>query len=184
MTSKLYPGMRCNSAEIFVDDDSVQVISNGSVKPFAEISFPHYQLLKEAVYADPEVLNELIKMHPTSEAAQIEQFAKCRFGGIDFYPDIKDNQLSDGDYWDCPLKGICAAEGIICRSVKYNGHSLSKIQISLIKLLVTGMTNATIALMLEIAEGTMHLLKKELYRIFDVQTKQELALKAQQINLI
>ncbi len=184
MTTKLYPGMMCAASEIFVTDGSVQVISGGTIKPFAQISFPHYQLLREAIVSNREIAEQLQIMHPDSEYQQVEKFAKCNFGGIDFTADIVDNKLGEGDYWDCPLKGSCSGEGIICKSVTYNGKSLSKVQINLVKLLVTGMTNAAIASACDIAEGTMHLLKKELYQIFDVQTKQELALKAQQINLI
>lgn len=182
--TKVYPGMLCQNSEIFVSGSQVNVISNGTVKPFAEISFPHYQLLKETAQSDEKIMRELERMCPGSEFHQIEKFAMCRFGGIDFHPDIQDNRLTDGDHWDCPLKGSCSGEGVVCKSVRYNGQALSRVKIDLIKLLATDKTNQTIALELDIPEGTMHLLKKDLYKIFTVQTKQELALKAHYINLI
>lgn len=182
--SKIYQGMLNNNAEFFRDGDDLMVISNGSIKPFEQISFPHYQLFLEEINSDPQLKSELQKMHPNSEFNQVKQMAGCRFGGIDFDADIKGNTLSRGDYWDCPKRGSCSGEGIICSQVKYNGSILSKRHIDLIKLLVTNATNQTIALTLSIPEGTMHLLKKELYAIFNVQTKQELALKAHHINLI
>jgi len=182
--TKIYQGMLNNNAEFFKDGDELMVISNGSIKPFEQISFPHYQLFIEEINANPELKKELQKMHPDSEFKRVKQLANCRFGGIDYDADIKDNKLSRGDYWDCPLRGFCSGEGIVCSHVKYNGSILSKRHIDLVKLLVTNATNQTIALTLSIPEGTMHLLKKELYAIFNVQTKQELALKAQHINLI
>ena len=116
---------------------------------------------------------------------QQNQFLKCRYGGLDFSADIKDNHFQEGDYWDCPKRATCAFNGIICKAPTYNGQKLSPIDIKLMKLLSTNATNEVIADALNLALGTFHKLKKALYvKLNNIQTKQELALIAKSLNLI
>lgn len=184
MNNKTYPGMNCNAVEFFIcNDDQLKVIENGSVKHFHDLSFYNIEILKDYIKSNKEVNFALHDMHPTSEIRRVEQFAKCRFGGLDFQGDIKDGVLQDGEYWPCPLHDSCPHEGVLCKLPLINDQRLIKQEVQLLQLTATDKTNDVIADMLNICFGTFHLLKKKLYEKLGVQTKQEATVIALENNI-
>jgi len=181
---QLYPGMLNTDTEFFKTTEGLKVISSGIVSQFKDISMPLYQRLKEKMQAEPKVFNLLKVWHPQSELAQLEKFTECRFGGLDFTPDISDSKVQDGEYWDCPFRGNCKGEGIVCKPLKFNNHILETLEIKLLNLLATNYTNEVIAEMLTISYGQFHKIKKILYAKLGIQTKQEATLIAVNLNLI
>jgi DNA-binding CsgD family transcriptional regulator len=184
MFPKLYPGMYCSGIEFFIVEDEVKMIANGKVSNFTELSFPVIQLLRETIEKDSVLKMALMDWHPNSEYKRLEQFAKCRFGGLDFEADIKENVLQSGEYWDCPLRATCPSNGLVCKAPKYNNQDLTPVDIALMKMTSTSATNEVIAEELHLHFGTFHKLKKALYDKLKVQTKQEVALIARSLNLI
>lgn len=182
--SKLFPAMTDNSVEFFTHQNQLKFIKNGQVQSFTDLPFATIQILKEEMRKSNEVLTALHDMHPTSDMKRIEQFAICRFGGIDLNGDIVDGQLQDGEYWDCPMHGKCHHEGILCRLPVINGSRINKQDVQLIKLSATDKTNDVIADELDLPLGTFHLAKKYLYQKLGIQTKQELAVLAMRNNII
>jgi DNA-binding CsgD family transcriptional regulator len=181
----LYPGMKSSGVEFFVFEDEMNFIANGEIKPILNAPFSILQLTKEEILKNSEVDAALKIMHPTSELKRLIQFLECRYGGLDYNPDIKDNQFGEPDYWDCPKRPNCEFNGLICKAPKYKGSELTLLDIKLTKLLVTSATNETIADMLNLAFGSFHKHKQSLYAKFGgIQTKQELALIAKSLNLI
>lgn len=182
--AKVYPGMICDSIEFFYHDNQLKAIQNGNIKNFSELSFATIQVLKEEINRSKEVKLALHDFHPTSEMKRIEQFAMCRFGGLDFQGDIRNGELQDGEYWPCPNHGKCQFEGILCKLPLVNGKRLTKQEVDLIKLSSTDKTNDVIAEDLGIPLGTFHQLKHKLYEKFFVQTKQELTKLSAFLNII
>jgi len=183
--SRLYPGMIDQGVEIFKTKEGVKVISSGTIIAFQDIPMPIYQILKENMVSDVKAFPILKHWYPNSELQQLEKFASCRFGGLDHTPDISNNILQDGEYHDCPFRGKCKGEGLVCRAVKYNGNTLSNQEISLLKLLATNDTNELIAEKLKISYGQFHKIKKLLYaKLGNIQTKQEATIVAIELNLI
>lgn len=183
-TITLYPGMVCSSTEFFVSENQVKIIQNAKVLPFCEISSATMQILDEAINQDINVKLELFDMHPTSKMKRIEQFAKCRFGGLDFQGDIKEGILQDGEYWECPNRGTCKSEGILCKLPSYNGKRLEKQEVELLQLTSTNKTNEVIAEELHLPMGSFHKAKKFLYDKLEIQTKQEGVMISFFLNLI
>lgn len=183
-TIRIYPGMTDNSIELFVINNELKAIQNGKTIGFTEFSFALIQILEEAMLVDSRVEEALLKMHPGSRLRRVEQFAKCRFGGLDYEPDIQDGKIQDGEYWACPLKGKCAHEGVVCKTPFHKGQRLSNVDIQLIQQTTTDKTNEVIAEELNIPLGTLHKYKKKLYKKLGVQTKQEIAVIALLLNLI
>lgn len=183
-TNTVFPGMYDNATEFFVMNNEVNFLSNGTLLPFTDLSFETIAILEDAINTDINVKLELHDMHPTSRIKRIEQYAKCKFGGLDFQGDIVDGQLQDGEFWDCPNRGNCKSEGIICKLPKYDGKRLDSKEIPLIKLLCTDATNEAIADKLALPMGSFHKSKKQLYQKLNVQTKQEIAIIAFTLNLI
>ncbi|PHR71009.1 MAG: hypothetical protein COA67_07365 [Lutibacter sp.] len=180
-----YPGLINSGIEFFnCPEGEVNIILNKRIILFTELPFAIIQILKEDISKNKDVELALHDMHPHSEYNRLEQFAKCRFGGLDFQADIENNTLQEGEYWDCPLHGKCAAEGIICKLPKVNGERLVKQEVDLMRLLSSEMTNEIIAEQLNLAFGTFHLVKKKLYKKLKVLTKQGVARIATALNII
>ena len=182
--SSFLPGLTDNATEFVTVNNEVKVLSNGKFFPFTELSFAIISTLEEAINKDKEVKGHLLSMHPHSKMARIEQFAKCRFGGLDYNADIKDGVLQDGEYWECPLRGNCKSEGVLCKLPVVNGSRLTKQEVELIQETTSSKTNEVIATDMELPMGSLHKIKKMLYQKFGVQTKQELVRIACRLNLI
>lgn len=181
----LYAGMNCSGIELFAVESEMKFIADKKVQSILNLPYGIRQLTQEEINKDEAVKHALQEMHPNSVFDQQNQFLQCRYGGLDFSADIKNNQFQEGDYWDCPKRATCAFNGIICKAPTYKGQKLSPIDIKLMKLLSTNATNEVIADALNLALGTFHKLKKALYAKLDnIQTKQELALIAKSLNLI
>lgn len=182
--NKILPGLMSPGIEFFVHEDKVKAFSSGRTISFSEVSFTYMQILKEKIDSDNKVKEHLQAMHPNSEIKQIEQFVRCRFGGLDYQADMTTDEIQEGEYWDCPLRGMCKSEGVLCKAISFKESVLNNIDIKLMRLLTTNSTNEVIANELNMAMGTFHLAKKNLYKKLDVQTKQEVTLIAIKLNLI
>lgn len=187
LTNNIYPGMVDTQGEVefFTYLGGVKAIQNGKIKDFTELHFGIIQLLEEEIEANKKVKMALLDWHPTSKYARLEQFTKCRFGGLDFKADIKKGVLQKGEYWNCLQRENCINNGIICNPPMFNGVTLSPLDIKLMKLMATSYTNEVIAEMLQLPLGSFHKYKKALYsKLGNVQTKQEVALIAKSLNFI
>lgn len=182
--AKVYPGLLCNSLEFFRDGFTTRFFSDGRVRTFSELPSYYVDIIREYISQHADIDTALKLFEPDSEVKRLEKFCECRFGGLDFKADIKDGVLQDGDYWECPVRDICPGANIVCKPLTYNGHVISVIEIKLIRLLATDFTNEVIADELSLAQGTLHLFKKNLYQKLDVKTKQELTLIGVELNLL
>ena len=179
-----YAGMSCNGIEFFQNNNDLFAIHNRKIIAFTELPFGIVQLLKEEIEQHPEVKMALHDMHPISEYKRIEQFARCRFGGLDFHPDIKNNVLQEGEYWPCPLHGKCESEEILCKLPSYKGQRLTNADVKMMQHLSTEETNEAIAEDLDYTLGSFHKIKQQLYKKLGIQTKPTLALITRALNLI
>jgi DNA-binding NarL/FixJ family response regulator len=184
MEIKIYPGMSCHGLEFFLHGSDFKIIQHGQVKAFDEIPYQTSQIILEAINASPEITAALLEMHPDSQSKRIEQFAKCRFGGLDFQADIIEGELQDGEYWACPLHGSCKHEGVLCKLPKFNQERLTKEEIQLMQLSTSEKTNEAIADALQLPMGTFHQRKNTLHKKLGVQTKQGLTKISIFLNLI
>lgn len=182
---KIIPGLLDNTFEFFNFEDDVKFITDGKLKSFTDVPASVIIMLKEAIEKNTEAKAILMEWHPDSEFNQLKQFASCKFGGIDYSADIKNGELQNGEYWECPKAGSCSGEGKICTSPIYNGNILTKTEIELIKLSTTDKTNEAIAEELKLPMGTFHKYKHQLYeKLGHIQTKQCLTKVAYRLNII
>lgn len=180
----MLPGILDGGIEFFISGESVKTLASGKVNDFTDLPFATIQMLREEIEKDKEVKMHLLDMHPNSEFKRLEQFVRCRFGGLDYQADISANGVQEGEYWDCPLRGNCASEGVLCKSVTINGNALDGGDIELAKRLSTDQTNELIASEMDLPMGSFHLKKKRLYEKMGVRTKQELTILSHRHNLI
>ena len=181
----LYPGMDCEGIEFFTVEGRRKFISEGKVACTSKLPFGIVQLTNEEIKKDPLVEKALFEWFPESEFERQNKFLECRYGGLDFSADFENNSFKEGDYWDCPNRANCKFDGLICKKPSYNGVELNPMDINLMKLLSTTLTNETIAATLNLAFGSFHKFKQSLYaKLGNIQTKQEVALIAKSLNLI
>ena len=180
----MLPGMLDDGIEFFVANDRVKVMSSGKVSEFTDLSFATIQILKDEINADVQVKLHLHDMHPNSEYKRLEQFVRCRFGGLDYTADLGPDGVQAGEYWDCPLRGSCPSEGVLCKAVSINGSTMDAQEVQLAKHLSTDQTNEVIAGEMNLPLGSFHLAKKNLYRKLGVSTKQEVSILSHRHNLI
>ena len=182
---KIIPGLLDTSIEFFNHEGDLKYISNGIVKSFNDATLPVIMLLKEALEKEPAANLILMDWFPESEFNRLKKFASCRFGGVDYTPDLIENKLQDGEYWECPNHGSCIGEGVVCQSPKYNGQELTRQDIKLIKLSTTEKTNEAIADEMGMPMGTFHKQKNLLYKkLGSIQTKQCITKVAFSLNII
>lgn len=181
---RIYPGLLCNSIEFFVTGTSLKVMSGGGVKDFKDAPYCQHKILKEAIREEPAVREMLYAWYPDSELKRLTQFGSCRFGGLDFQPDINDGKMQDGEYSFCSARGNCPGEGILCKSPKFRGVELSFQEINLLKLLAGKDTNEVIAEKMQLPLGSLHPVKKKIYQKFNIQTKQEATMVVRDLNLL
>lgn len=183
-SNNVLPGMVSEDVEMFVDNKELKVIQSGRIIPFCEVSLSVIELLKENINKNIDVKLALHDLHPTSEIKRIEQFAMCRFGGLDFKGDISNGILQDGEYWPCPRKGNCAHEGVLCKLPIVNDYRLTNEDVLLMQLSSTEKTNEVIASEMNLPMGTFHLKKKNLYGNLGTMCKQTVARLSSFLNLI
>ena len=182
--NRVYPGMVDSSIEFFLSGDALHVIENNKVLPFCEISLDTIEVLQKEINKDINVKLALFEMFPNSAMQRAEQFARCRFGGLDFQGDIKNGELQDGEFWECPKRGTCPHEGTLCKLPTYNNKRLTKQEVELIQLTSTDKINDVIAEEMHLPMGSFHKAKKFLYERLGVQTKQEVVRIGVFLNLI
>lgn len=182
--NNLLPGLTSDAVEFFIDNDSIKAITNGSVLCLTKLPFAYMKLLQDEIDKDMEVKTHLFDMYPNSKYKRMEQFVKCRFGGLDYTADMSKDGIQDGEWWPCPLRNKCASEGVLCKAVKYNGERLDHQDVTLVQKLATNNTNEVIAEEMNLPMGSFHLAKKKLYQKLGVQTKQESTIIGQRLNLI
>lgn len=183
--NRIYPGLNCSSLEVFNDNGNLKAFYQGKIQDFENLPFTYIQTFREELNRDVKAKEIVESWHPNSDMHQVKKFASCRFGGLDFVPDIQNFQLQKGEYWDCPLRGKCKGEGIVCRNLMFQGNELSAQDIKLLKLLGTNYTNEVLADEMDMCQGTFNLFKKQLYaKLGNIQTKQEAVIIAVKLNLI
>jgi hypothetical protein len=183
-TNRQFPGMGDSAIEFFISDKETKVIQHGKVLPFSEIPLATLKVLDKAIHEDINIALELHDMHPHSNLKRIEQFARCRFGGLDFVGDIVDGKLQEGEYHDCPKRVSCKSNGILCKLPSYNGQTLSSQDVQLMQLLSTPKTNDVIADEMHLPMGSFHKAHRQLYDKLGIQTKQENTRICFSLNLI
>ncbi len=183
-TTRVYPGLNNSSVEFFNLDNQVKFFSDSKMKDFHEIPVSTLLLLRDALKYQNNVDTILKDWHPESEMKRIEKFVSCRYGGLDHEADIKNLELQKGEYWPCPMRGMCKGDGIVCKKLTYNNETLSAKEIKLMQLLSTALTNEALADEIDLPLGSFHVFKKELYKKLNIQTKQEAVIIAVKLNLL
>jgi hypothetical protein len=185
MTStRLYPGMRDGSLELFYikEEDRLMAIKGGRVLDYEQLPPEETKFLDQIIDSEIET-KKILEGWSSSREDQKRKLAECRFGGLNFTPDVKSGVFAP-DSFDCPLKKNCNGFGKVCKNIEYNGHPLDSFDEKAISLMISPKKNTVIAEELEIPLGSFEVYRTRLYNSLKISTKQELASVAFFLGLI
>lgn len=167
--TRTYPGMIDRSIEYFTKGDNVFKIKDGHVKLFNEDSHPELEYI---LWSEPDLEPTLSKMCAGNYDQMLLKLADCRFGGLNFEPDFI-NGTATHDHRDCPFRGSCIGENIVCKPIEINGQPVTANEISILRECATNQKNLAIADHLNIPLGTLNVSKTRIYEKFGFVTKQQ-----------
>ena len=132
---KLLAGMVDKGVEFFVHQNEVKCIHDGKVYVYDD--FPEWiiSLIQDDMIKYPEAIKALASWENLHPSEYTRQYIYCRFGGIDFEPDINaQKEVQYAEYFDCGLRGSCKYEGKLCCAIRTeSGQHLTKTEIEVLK---------------------------------------------------
>lgn len=193
-TTNIYPGMVSNDIEFFHYNGELVTLTGGNTIEFEELPNSILNEIQQLLDKEKDAIDMLNNTTAGGSGSHLKRFVSCRFGGLDLTADINVHTteydainkvvIQDGEYWNCPNRGKCAAEGVLCKMPVYRGQRLLPVEVSVLKELHTVDTNETIADRLGLALGTYHLIKKNLYKkLGGLFTRHEVTRVADSLNI-
>lgn len=170
--TRTYPGMLDHSKEYFNNGPDVMMIHNGVVQKFDEV--PEHPELAQIIATESDLNRILTEWFQDDEQLKLKTLAKCRFGALNFSADIN-GEIVVSDHADCPQRGKCSGEFIVCRQPVINGETVTAEEIEILKEICGNDKNTTIAGNLGYALGTFKVLKTSIYQRCRFITKQQAA---------
>lgn len=111
---RLPSGIMNSGGEIFVRDEEVFAMHNGSVKPYNELPFNIRKLYVELYMTDTNIRRGLDLMGIENEDDRIKKMVICNSGGFDKAPDFIDNRITR-EFWNCGEWSTCPGLGKVCK---------------------------------------------------------------------
>lgn len=140
--------------------------------PFSDIKDHIINKLKYEFFGDQKIKMGLLLMKiPTKK--HLEQFAICRYGGLDNQPDFE-GDIVNHEWLDCGVRGHCPGEGLVCKSMKTKNGLIAPRLIQYMQLLCLGLTDKEIANHMNVAISTAKTFKARCMDTTECRTKSEL----------
>lgn len=171
-------GLFDGNIEFFNYEGNFMAFISGKPTPYKDFPENIKKLIADDLEQNPAANLALEFSGFTTDDQKTEKYGSCKFGGMDSIPDVVNNKLNQKEYHDCGFRGKCAMEGIVCSTVQHNGKALTPFELKLIRLLGTEMTLPVIAEELKVSDNTLDTKKKELFEIFNVQSRPRLVMLA------
>lgn len=109
------------------------------------------------------------------------RFIRCNFAALDSIPDIGSDHLCNFEYINCPLRGECKYDHIICRP-EFD-HQLSPAEKRVMALVYEGLTEEEIGERLRLSPLTIHTHVRNAYARLGIHSKGEFIKYAAQHHL-
>lgn len=177
-------GLIDNHIEIFEHEDKSLAIYNGKRVSFFELPKEFVAAIWNEIESEEGVIEALESQGFLTKEQQLEKVSICRYGNLDNTPDITQTYELSHEFYDCKVRDTCPMQGIVCKSVKYNGHVLTPFELKMISLLATEDTLPVIAEKLSVCANTLDTRKKYLFEKFEVLSRPRLVALSFFANLI
>lgn len=136
-----------------LDDGERRILSAGNRELVVPILVRMKSLYPWALEALQKEYGNLVGNQYNYEYRMVKRFVKCNFGRIDPVPDIDDMGDFHFEHVDCPLRGECMGEGVICHP-EFN-CTMSEREKEVMKLWIEGEPVGAIANTLRISPLTV-----------------------------
>ena len=180
-------GLIDNRVEFFNDPSNHDIsycIVEGQVSRVSEA--PEYikQVILADLAANPAKQFALQSMGYQTTSEQLEKYCSCAYGAFDCQPDVMDGRLTGDEYWPCPKRATCPAQGILCHPLILAHGTLTSREIQVLTLVGRGKLGKEIADCLAISCETVKMHLKSIRHKSGLENKPELVSLAYQKNLI
>lgn len=118
----------------------------------------------------PKVDRRLNTLYNT-KFKRVRRFCKCNFAIQDNVPDL-DNKQFNFEFVNCPLRGECMDENIICNPTLKTGLTIRETQV--VREFASGKMAKEVAVSLRISQNTAEIHKKHVYAKLGIATIGEL----------
>lgn len=179
-----------NDLEFYIYDNELWCIfpdgRNEKITEGSELVKPILEAIREFY---PEAYADLMKWYQKSSARvpyfqflMVNRFCKCNFGNLDnTKKDINRKGLFNFEHVQCPLRGECTHENIVCNP-KFNSR-ISDAEMRVMKLVNDGMSNEEIASELYLSPHTVKNHIKSVYLKLGIHEKSEFIQYAQRNHI-
>lgn len=185
MNQRVQPGLVDSHLDFFLSENRLFFSHNGQINPFKLLPEDKMQQLEAHLNEDEEAMAALDEMRISERVARLQQFARCRFGGNDVYPDLTDEGVFRADFHICPLSGSCKHEGKLCKILSGpDGEEITHREKDVLLLIARGFMQKEIAAALNVEMVTVAKIKKSLFNKTKTSSSVHLAGFAIEHNLI
>lgn len=184
MSAQLPAGLIDNNVELFVRDNILYALYNGSRIFFNELPFSILALYRDDMKCNKCDIYAQVKCGSEDEMHILVQYCKCNYGNFNNEPDMDEDGQLNREYVNCGERGTCLLEGKLCKHIKVQNGFLSPREIDFLKLVVSGKFHKEIATEMNIAESTVPCYAKKIQEKTGCQTKTEMAVFALKKGII
>ena len=175
--------------EFFTFEDEVWIRSNGCVRMLRETDYNIIDSLLEYVSTSFEKACLALREEYMAYAMNVShykykmacRFIRCNFSALDSFPDIDSNLHFRFEHINCPLRGECKWDRIICRPTFSN--NLSPAEKKVMALVYDGLSEDSIANRLYLSPFTVHTHIRNVYAKLGIHSRSEFVKFATQKNL-
>jgi DNA-binding NarL/FixJ family response regulator len=178
-----------NSTEFYITPKGDVMLHGNSTKQlqFSDRAFVSemlrtiHEFYPEALAALSNVFEKIRSMPAVYEFNIVRRFIKCSWGKFDSVLDIDQFGNLNFEEVECPLRGECPYEGIVCKP-KFNSN-LSEREKEVMSLLYRNLNHEEIAEKLFISADTVKTHKRNAFRRVNVHSLAEFFIYAKQNHL-
>jgi DNA-binding CsgD family transcriptional regulator len=171
--------------EFYEDNGEVKFLNKSGEHLFEELPISILDILRADLDAHPKARVAMEnRLGITNPLFQLKQWAVCNFGNFDNKADLTDDGIIIHEHVNCPQRGTCKFEGIICLPLLVENGTLTPREIQVIKLIAKDLLDKQIADMLGMALNTMSVHRTKIEKKIGCHSKAGITAYAYQNNLI
>lgn len=185
MKSNLPAGIEGNGIEIYRNEKfEVFFLQNGVKRPFSELPNDIRDLLREELENDKQAKASLFNLLGTADdELLLEMFAGCRYGNLDYTPDVMSGRLNK-EVPSCPLVKTCSSFGKLCLLPETKEGTLTRIEYFTAVCIARGLQAKEIADVQCKSEATVRTHTQRIHAKIGVNNNLEVASWAHKVKLV
>lgn len=175
-------GLLTKDQEFFTTEEGLHhCLTGGHLKSSDDLCINFLGLLAQELSNDEDAKKGLAKLNITDLNEQVLKYYHCNYSAGDDEPDVLENgTLGPREFVKCELRGTCPAECLLCKPP----HGETKRELRVLEQIGAGKVDKEICEALAISQHTLRCHKDHLSAKANLNRKPQLALLANQLQLI